>query len=116
MLAQAERHIVADRHRVEQRRILEHHAHVQADVLELALRHVADFLAIDPDFTFRRTDEANQEPQQRALSRARAADDRERLAVLDFEVHMPERPILIEALAHVYQSYHKNSASIVKTG
>ena len=75
VLAEREGEVVEDRHRVEQRAALEEHAELAPDAEERVLGQARDVFAVDEDVPRLRADEAADQPQQRALARAAAAED-----------------------------------------
>ncbi|CAN93297.1 hypothetical protein predicted by Glimmer/Critica [Sorangium cellulosum So ce56] len=79
VLAQRERHVVEDRQRVEQRRVLEHHAEPLAHPVHLEIIERAHVHAVDPDVTGGRPLQPDEQPEQRGLASARPADDHRRL-------------------------------------
>jgi hypothetical protein len=114
VLAQAEGDVLADGHRVKKRRVLEDHAHLEADLVELRLTHRHDVLPVDEDLAARRLDEADEQAQERALARARAADDGERLPVVDRQADVLERILVVKAHADVLEFNHSPSPSSVQ--
>jgi hypothetical protein len=75
--------------RVERRiGVLEHGLHAPR---QRAPRHLANVLARDPDRPRGRRQQAEQHPRQRRLARARLADDREDLALLDRQIDARDR-------------------------
>ena len=59
MLAQPHRHIVTDRHRIEQRGKLEYVADVRAQLVQVATGKLRDFTAIHPHFASIRLEQSD---------------------------------------------------------
>jgi len=72
-------------------RILEHHLHLAAHVAECEAVLSADGEAVEQQLALVGLDQADQQPRGRGLAAARLADDAERLALGDGEVHAVDR-------------------------
>jgi hypothetical protein len=101
MLAQRERDVLAYRQRVEERALLEEHAHLPADRDERVLVECLEPRALDLDGARVRPQEPVQMLQQDAFSAAAPAEQHESLAGLHFEVHAAQHRLRTERLRDV---------------
>src|SRR6185503_3146277 len=85
ILADRERDVLVYRQVAEQARGLEHHAHLQAQPVELVGTQLVDVLALDPDRALLGTQLAADQLEQRRFSGAAAAEDRDHFAARDAE-------------------------------
>jgi hypothetical protein len=81
--AQPERHVFRDRHRIEQRRALKHHAEFPAHAQQLAFVHRHDVLAVNQHLARVRLQQADEVLEQNAFAAAAAPDDDDRFAVFN---------------------------------
>src|SRR5204863_1899798 len=88
------------RHRVEERRELEHHRHALAQRLELRLGESVDAPPVDQDLAFVGRDQPDQRLDRHRLAHARRADDEHHLARLDAQIHAAQHLLAGEGLAH----------------
>ena len=95
---QREQHVLLDGEGVEERRVLEEHAELRADPVELEVAHRHDVLAVDEDLAAVRLEQPDQVLHQHRLPRARPADDHVDLAALDLQVDAAQHLVLAEAL------------------
>src|SRR5262249_34685528 len=100
VLAERERDVLEDAHRVEEGPALEQHAHLAADGTELLLVEIRDVRAVHEDPAGIGVVEAVQLTQGNGLSGARASEDDEHLATLHREVHVVEHDLAAEFLRH----------------
>ena len=99
VLAQRQRHVLPDRHRVEQRRTLEHHAELLPDLVELALLAPHDLLPVHLDRSLVGHHQPQDVLEQDALPGAARADDHDALAGAHLEIDavqnlLPPQPLL----------------------
>ena len=81
--SQRERDVVADRHRIKERRILKQEPHVLTHLPELAPAHVRDVALLDEDAAAIRLHQADDVPERDALAGAAPAEQAERRARRD---------------------------------
>jgi len=95
--------VFLDRHRIKERAALEQDADLAADTGQLAFAQPDDVLAVDPDFALVRLHQTDQVFQEDALPPAAPADDDQRLAGRDTDVHSAQdflRPDALLQAAH----------------
>jgi hypothetical protein len=85
--------------------LLEHHAHLAADLLDL-LQVVGQLGAIHHDLSALVVLQAVDAPDEGGLARARRAADHDPLAAVDGEAHVPEDLERAEPLVHVPELDH----------
>ncbi|MNX38675.1 hypothetical protein D3C86_690170 [compost metagenome] len=103
MAPQGEGHVLADVHRVEQGAVLEEHAELLADLVELPLLEAGDILAVHVNRTLIGLQEADQELDEDRLPGARGPDDDGGLAPLDVQGDVVEHLLAPEGLVHVLE-------------
>ena len=96
--AHRKRDVVADRHRIEQRRVLKQESHVLAHVPQLAPGQRGDVALLDEHLAAVRLHQADDVPQRDALAGAAASEQAEGLALGDVERHLVEHGERAEAL------------------
>ena len=97
-LDQREGDVLDDVHRIEQRRVLEHHAELAAQLAHLCVGERHDVLAVDPDLAAVRPQQPHQVLHQHRLPLPRTADDDVRATALDVEVDAPQDVLGTEGL------------------
>src|SRR6185503_1262448 len=100
MLAKREGDVVADRQRVEERALLEEHAHAPANRYEAVFVEGLEPCALNLDAALVGTEEPVQVLQQDALAAAAAAEQHERLARQHVERHATQHRLRAERLLH----------------
>src|SRR6185369_16785415 len=86
--AHGECNVVHHVHRIEERGVLEDHAELAPHHVQLAVAHGGDVLTADLHGAGAGAFEADQDAQQRGLTRARAADDYSNVTATDAHVHI----------------------------
>lgn len=114
--AQAVRHVVGHRHRVEERRPLEHDPHAPAHGHQLLRGRAPDVKAVPDDLAAVDVQEPADELEQHALSAARGPEQREDLAAPHVEVEPAEHLLRAEALPHVAQFQCARARRLVPGG
>ena len=79
-------------------RVLEDHLHVSTQLPELAPLEVRDVLAVEPDLALRRIEEPHHDAGERRLAAPGLADQAERLAGVDLQVHAVDRVHVAHAM------------------
>ena len=95
---QRKRDVLDDVHRIEQRRVLKHHAELAAHLAHLDVVERHDVHAVDPDLTGVGLQQPHQVLHQHRLPLPRAADDDVRLAALDVEIDAAQDVLRSECL------------------
>ncbi|MOA31599.1 hypothetical protein D3C78_1527650 [compost metagenome] len=103
MPAQREGHVLADVHRVEEGAVLEEHAELLANLVELLFFEAGDILAVHADSALIGLQEADQELDEDRLPGARRPDDDGGLAPLDVQGDVVEHLLASERLVHVLE-------------
>ena len=96
VLAEREGDVVEQVHRPEQRAVLEEHAELAADAVEVLLAHADDLLAVDPDLTGVGAQQPDDVLQQHRLAGARRAQDGGDLALRHVEGDVLEHRVRAE--------------------
>ena len=86
VLAQRQGHVFENGQALQQGRILEDHAELQADAVQVVLVHARYFFVVDVDLAPRRLHQTDDVFQDRALARTRKPQDRRRAAVFNLQV------------------------------
>src|SRR5690606_29080863 len=100
-LDQAEGDVLPDRQAVEQRAALEEHPELGVHALALARREMHDVLSVDLDRAAIGVNDAEDRLEEHRLAGAGAADDDERLAAPDIEIHPLQHLLAAEALVQI---------------
>ena len=90
MLAQGERDVLDASHRIEERRVLEHHRALLPDRIHAPLVEPGHVFAVEPDLALVRTEEADELFDEDAFSGAGGADDEKYFTLLDVEADAAE--------------------------
>src|SRR5579859_1047271 len=121
-LREAEGDVAPHRHRIEQRAALEEHPELGADALHVTRAGAHHFDTVDGHRSALWCEQAENALERHRLARARSADDRHRLAMLDRQVDPVEHGLLVEALHHIGEldlglkrSSHQPNATMVMT-
>ena len=102
MLAQRQRDVIRDRHRIEQRAALKQNADRFAILRQLVIAHRANIFTPGDHVATFRLDIANHDSQQSRFPRARSAENDKCFAFDDVEADAIEHDLSVEALGDVY--------------
>ena len=108
---QPQRHVLGDRHRVEQRRELEYVADVPAQVVEALAVEIGDRPAVNDHLPGVRLQQPDDVLQGDALPRSRVPDEHQRLAVADGQRESAEDLFRPERLMDVAQLDHNSTTA-----
>jgi hypothetical protein len=106
VLAQRERDVLSDVHRVEQRGPLEHHPELGAEHVELLTPQGRDVLPVDEHAPPIRREQPDDVLHQHRLAAARAAEDHRRRPRGEVEVDALQHGVVAEALVELFDADH----------
>jgi len=105
VLSQRQRHVLADRERIEERGALEEHTKAHAHLKKLFTAEPGDVLPLEEYLPGVGDDEAGDVLEHDALAAAAAADDDERLPPRDVEIEVLEHGRAVEGLGHAAEPH-----------